>query len=211
MFGVVVTSSSPAVAARCAWARGTVGAVSSQNITDPSLGPKLLDLLEQGRSAQEALDEVTSTTGKIEFRQLSIVDAHGGSASYSGDKTLGLHLTVNETDAVAAGNLLSSEGVPQAMVDAFQTDPEAHIGDRLLAALRAGDDSGGEEGPVRSCGIVIVDRVSWAVTDLRVDWSEDPITELENIWQTWKPQADDYLTRAVNPETAPSYGVPGDL
>lgn len=211
MFGIVVTSSSPAVAARCAWARGTVGAVSSQNITDPSLGPRLLDLLEQGRSAQEALDEVTSTTDKIEYRQLSVVDAHGGSASFSGSKTLGLHLSVTGTDVAAAGNLLSSDSVPQAMVDAFQGDPEEHIGDRLLAALRAGSASGGEEGPVHSCGIVIVDRVSWPVTDLRVDWADDPITDLEGIWQTWKPQAEDYLTRAVHPETAPSYGVPGDL
>ena len=97
------------------------------------------------------------------------------------------------------------------MVDAFVRTAGDHIGDRLVAALTAGRDAGGEEGPVRSCGLVVVDRVPWYVTDLRVDWSDDdPIEELARLWERWKPQADDYVTRALDPSTAPSYGVPGD-
>ena len=211
MFGVVVTSSSPAVAARCAQARAGVGAACTQNVTDPSLGHRLLDALATGLDAQKALDRVVTEAPHAEFRQLSVVDVTGNTAAYSGGRTLGRHGTAQGRDVVAAGNLLADEAVPQAMVDAFAADPEAHLGDRLLTALIAGRAAGGEEGPVHSCGVVIVDQVSWPVTDLRVDWSEDPISDLAGAWAVWKPQAEDYVTRALNPSTAPSYGVPGDL
>lgn len=210
MFGAVVTSSSPAVAARCAWARAGVGAACTQNVTDPSLGDRLLDALEAGGSAGQALDAVVRDASYPAYRQLTVVDADGNTATHSGEQTLGLHRTAQGADAVAAGNLLASDKVPQAMVDAFAADPDAHLADRLLAGLRAGDEAGGEEGPVHSCGIVVVDRVSWPVTDLRVDWGADPIAELVETWRVWKPQADDYVTRALDPTSAPSYGVPGD-
>ena len=84
-------------------------------------------------------------------------------------------------------------------------------GDRLIAALQAGLAAGGEEGPVRSCGMVMVRDVDWYVADLRVDWSEgDPIAELAQVWDVYRPQLDDYVTRALDPTAAPSYGVPGD-
>lgn len=210
MFGVVVTSSSPAVAARCAWVRAGVGAACTQNVTDPRLGPRLLDALEAGKTAQEAMDEVVAQAEHVEHRQLSVVDERGGTATHSGARTLGLHRTAQGPGVVAAGNLLASAGVPQAMVDAFQADPEADLGDRLLAALKAGDEAGGEEGPVHSCGLLVVDRTAWPLTDLRVDWGEDPIDELIAAWRVWKPQAADYVTRALDPARAPSYGVPGD-
>lgn len=210
MFGAVVTSSSPAVAARCAWARAGVGAACTQNVTDPRLGNRLLDLLEAGSTAQEAIDQVVQETPHVEFRQLTVVDGHGNGASHSGTHTLGRHQTAAGHDAVAAGNLLSSDQVPRAMLAAFGAEPNRHLGDRLLAALKAGNDAGGEEGPVRSCGLIVVDEVSWPVTDLRVDWGEDPIGELIEAWQVWEPQADEYVQRALHPDGAPSYGVPGD-
>lgn len=210
MFGAIVTSSSPAVAARCVWARAGVGAVCTQNITDPTLGNKMLDALEDGCSAPEALERVLRDAPHPQYRQLTLVDAQGRTAEHSGAQTLGVNRVVQREGVVAAGNLLSSDGVPDAMVDAFLAQPEAHLGDRLLAALRAGDHAGGEEGPVRSCGMVIVDQVAWPVTDLRVDWSDDPIADLSAVWDVWKPQAEDYVVRAVHPDGAPSFGVPGD-
>ncbi len=210
MFGAVVTSSSPAVAARCAWTRAGVGAACSQNITDPSLGNRLLDLLQQGHSAEQAMAEVRVGTPHVEYRQLTLVDTQGRTATFSGKQTLGLHRTAHGAGVVAAGNLLADDGVPQAMVTAFEAEPDAHLGDRLLAALEAGEDAGGEEGPVHSCGLLVVDQASWPVTDLRVDWSEQPIKDLRAAWQVWKPQAEDYVMRALHPDGAPSYGVPGD-
>ena len=208
--GVVVTSSSPAVAARCAWVRAAAGAVSTQNVTDPSLGPRVLDLLEAGRTAADALDEALAATAYPDYRQAVVVDARGGVASYHGARTLGRHGEAVGVDCIAAGNLLADDQVPAAMVAAFEKEPDDPVAVRLLAALRAGAETGGEEGPVHSCGLQVVDEVSWPTTDLRVDWHDDPISELERLWNLWRPQEADYVARALDPGSAPSYGVPGD-
>jgi uncharacterized Ntn-hydrolase superfamily protein len=210
MVGVVVTSSSPAVAARCAHARAGVGAAASQNVTDPRLGPLMLELIESGRSASEAVKAVASQAPHREHRQLTAVDAVGGSGAFSGEKTLGRHGTALGVGSAAAGNLLANDDVPSAMLGAFAAKVDEHLGERLMAALRAGLEAGGEEGPVRSAGMLICDRVSWPQTDLRVDWDDAPIDRLDELWQLWKPQAEAYVIRALDPEAAPSYGVPGD-
>jgi uncharacterized Ntn-hydrolase superfamily protein len=210
-FGIVISSSSPAVAARCAHVRAGVGAVASQNVTDPALGPRLLDLLEAGLTATEALAEVTKRTPNIDWRQLLVVDRNGHSAAHTGSRALG---TVGEAvgaGAVAAGNLLASATIPQAMIVAYQAASGA-FGDRLVAGLQGGLAAGGEAGPVHSAGLKIADRLSWPVADLRVDWAEvDPIGELAHLWQIYAPQAADYVRRAEAPDMAPGYGVPGDL
>jgi uncharacterized Ntn-hydrolase superfamily protein len=209
-FGIVVTSSSPAVGARCAHARAHVGAAASQNVTDPSLGRLLLDLLASGLSAPEAMTQLVATAAHAEFRQLTCVDAGGLVAAHSGERTLGRHATAEGTGCVAAGNLLADEGVPEAMVDAFEDGDGDDLGDRLVAALSDGLAAGGEEGAERSAGLLVVDAVAWPVADLRVDWHEEPIHELARLWRLWQPQLDAYLARALDPSQAPSYGVPGD-
>lgn len=210
MFGVAVSSSSPAVAARCAYARAGVGAVASQNVTDPTLGPLALDLMEQGMSAAAAIDEVRSRGRFIEYRQVLAVDARGGTAIHSGPNSLGIWSQAQADDVASGGNLLADARVPQAIVDGFLAST-GHIGDRLISAMRAGLAAGGEAGPVRSAGLRIVDRVSWPVADLRCDWTEDcPINALANLWTLYKPQLDAYVQRALDPRAAPSFGVPGD-
>ncbi|HRA46586.1 MAG TPA: DUF1028 domain-containing protein [Thermomicrobiales bacterium] len=209
-FGIAVSSSSPAVAARCAHARAGAGAVASQNITDPALGPKLLAALAAGERAEEAMKTAVRDAPFIEYRQVTVVDRTGGTAFHNGAHVLGTNKVVQIQDAIAAGNLLSSPTVPDAMVAAFAADPNLDIGDRLVAAMQAGLVAGGEEGPVHSAGMVIVDQVAWPVTDLRVDWSEDPIGQLAALWRLWRPQEAAYLQRVLDPTIAPSYGVPGD-
>lgn len=211
MFGIAVSSSSPSVAARCAHARAGIGAVATQNITDPALGPKGLDLLAE-LSASDALALLKRDAEHLEYRQIALIDREGRTASFSGKKTLGLHATAESQDAVAAGNLLSAAGVPQAMLAAFHANPDGDLGDRIISAMKAALAAGGEEGPVHSAGMIVVEDVSWPVADLRVDWHErDPIGALDALWKIWKPQARDYVTRALNPSTAPAYGVPGDM
>ena len=210
-FGAIVTSSSPAVAARCAFARARVGAACSQNVTDPTLGPRLLDALERGRTAEDALAEVVAAAPHVEYRQLSVVGADGPGAVWSGRRALGRAATATGSGCAAAGNLLAAADVPAAMVDAFLAGAAEQLGDRLLAALAAGRDAGGEESPVRSAGLVVVDEQPWPATDLRVDWCEgDPVEELARLWELWKPQAADYVTRALDPASAPAFGVAGD-
>jgi uncharacterized Ntn-hydrolase superfamily protein len=210
MLGVAVTSSSPAVAARCAHARAGVGAVASQNVTDPRLGPKLLDLLAEERTAAEAIDLVVATEPAIEFRQLTAVDRSGQTGSFSGSGTLGTYAVLQGEDAVAAGNLLAGSEVVDAMVQAFADSAGRHLGSRLVRALQAGLEAGGEAGPVRSAGMLVAHEVAWPVADLRVDWHDEPITELARLWDLWEPQLDAYVTRALDPSAAPSFGVPGD-
>jgi uncharacterized Ntn-hydrolase superfamily protein len=210
-FGAIVSSSSPAVAARCAWARAGVGGACTQNVTDPSLGNALLDRLAAGDVAGQAVETVVAAAAHAPHRQLTAVGAEGNGATYSGAATLGLHAEASGPGWAAAGNLLADAGVPEAMGAAFASDPGAPLGSRLIAALRAARDAGGEEGPVHSAGMLVVDRVAWPVTDLRVDWTEaDPVEELAGLWELWAPMADDYVMRALEPGAAPSYGVPGD-
>jgi uncharacterized Ntn-hydrolase superfamily protein len=209
-FGIVISSSSPAVAARCGHVRAGVGAVCTQNITDPRLGPRLLDLMEQGMSAHAAMGTIVGDEKLIQFRQLTVIDNEGQTAAFSGGRTLGRYNIAEGVDAVAAGNLLALPEVPAAMLDAFVDCPELDLGDRLIAALAAGLKAGGEEGPVHSAGLVIAGEVAWPIADLRVDWSDEPIDELGRLWGIWKPQMDDYVMRALNPSGAPGYGVPGD-
>lgn len=210
-FGLVISSSSPAVAARCAHVRAGVGAVASQNVTDPALGPHVLDLMGSGLPAEAALAEITQATPDIGWRQVLAVDAQGRGAVFTGDKALGTVGQAIGPGAVAGGNLLAGPGVPQAMLTAYFAAGGA-FGDRLIAGLRGGLAAGGEAGPVHSAGLKIADRLSWPVVDLRVDWDEDdPIGGLERLWRLYAPQAADYVRRAETPGAAPAYGVPGNM
>lgn len=210
MFGVAVASSSPAVAARCAYARSGVGAVASQNVTDPRLGPRGLDLMAAGATAAEAVAILARTAVAPAYRQVLAVDASGGTAIHSGPNALGVWAEAMAPDVACGGNLLADAGVPQAMIEAFLASP-GHLGDRLVAVMRAALAAGGEAGPVRSAGLKLVREVAWPVADLRCDWTEDcPIEAVATAWEVYRPQLDDYVTRALDPTKAPSYGVPGD-
>jgi len=210
-FGIAISSSSPAVASRCAFARAGAGVVASQNITDPRLGPAGLDLLQSGATAAQCVDILVRRSPHAAFRQLVVLDGAGNAALWSGEHTLGCHATAKAANVAAAGNLLAHDGIPAAMVAAFAAqDSSTTLGDRLVRSLAAGHAAGGEAGPVRSAGMLVVDRESWPLVDLRVDWDDTPIERLSALWDVWKPQMHDYVTRCLNPGTAPSYGVPGD-
>ena len=208
-FGMAISSSSPAVAARCVHLRHGVGAVASQNVTDPALGPLILDRLETGLSAAQALASVRERRAHIDYRQLLVVDAQGQTAIHSGRQVLGLWGEAQGIDCAAGGNLLAEEGIPAVMVAAFET-ATGDLGERLMQALEAALAAGGEAGPVHSAGLKVVDRLSWPIIDLRIDWAEDPIGMLRAAWEVYAPQIPAYVQRALDPTQAPSYGVPGD-
>jgi uncharacterized Ntn-hydrolase superfamily protein len=225
-FAVAVASSSPAVAARCAFARAGIGAVTTQNITDPRLGPQGLDLMALGADAAQVCAILRQSAPHIEYRQLTMIDRHGKTACFSGQRVLGIHAMAEGDDVVSAGNLLANPDVPRAIASSFEASGPAtglaspdlgspdlgppDLGKRVLDAMLAGLAAGGEAGPIRSCGMVMVDAVAWPVVDLRVDWHEAPLDELVRLWTVWQPQQGAYVTRALDPTEAPSYGVPGD-
>lgn len=208
-FGMAVSSSSPAVAARCAHAAAGIGAVASQNVTDPRLGHEALRRMAAGATAAEAVAALAG--GRFaEYRQILAVDRAGGVAIHSGTKALGVAAEALGAGCVAAGNLLGDAGVPAAMLARF-AGASGPLAARLVAALRAGLDAGGEAGPVHSAGLLVVREEAWPYVDLRCDWTEGcPVAALEAAWAVYAPQADAYVTRALDPGAAPSYGVPGD-
>ncbi|MEU9885204.1 DUF1028 domain-containing protein [Sphaerisporangium sp. NPDC051011] len=212
-FGIAVSSSSPAVAARCAHLKPGVGAAASQNVTNPTLGTELLERLTEHGDAQRALADVTGASRNvptIEYRQLTVLGRSGPGYAFSGSGTLGKYASATADGAVAAGNMLAGAHIPDVLLDAYFA-ATGELEERLISALRAAVAEGGEEGPVHSAGLAVVADVDWRVTDLRVDWAEDPIEQLAAHLDVWLPQRDDYVRRGLDPASAPSYGVPGDL
>ena len=209
-FGMVIASSSPAVAARCSHARAGVGVAASQNITDPALGTALLVQLSQGLTATEAMKATVAVTPHIAHRQLMLVDGQGGTAFHCGAGMLGVWAVADAANVIAGGNLLAHDGVPHAMIAAY-TSATGTFGDRLIAALRVGRDAGGEAGRLHSAGLLMVDTLSWPVADLRCDWTDQcPVETLAAAWRVYQPQMQAYVQRAQSPDQAPSYDVPGD-
>jgi uncharacterized Ntn-hydrolase superfamily protein len=209
-FGLVLSSSSPAVGSRCVYLRAGAGAVASQNVTSPALGQAVLDALAAGADAAAALRAGLAGEPHPGYRQVTVVDAAGRVAVHGGARALGVHAHVTGDGAAAAGNLLASERVPERMLAAYRASAATAFEERLLDGLRGALAAGGEAGQVRSAALAVVDAVAWRTTDLRVDDHDDPAGELARLLALWLPQKADYLARALDPAAAPSYGVPGD-
>ena len=211
MAGVAITTSSIAVGSRCPHVRAGAGAVTTQNVTDPSIGPEVLTLMANGVSATQAVTDVMAGRPYADYRQVAAVDRNGGVAHVTGAEILGTHAVATGDGCVAAGNLLAATDVPAAMTASFKAGAVHHLAERLLAALEAGIAAGGEEGPTHSAALLVAHEQSWPLVDLRVDWTEEcPGRELRALWRDYEPQMDAYSLRALNPGAAPSYGVPGD-
>lgn len=208
-FGTAISSSSICVASRCAFVAPGRGAVLTQNVTNPKLGQLGVQLLGEGQDAKHVLAQLTEHEDYPEWRQLLVLDSQGHGAAHSGEKTLGIHATRPGRDCIAGGNMLASEAVIDTMVASFESH-DGELAERLLAAMDAALAAGGEMGPVHSAGLMVTDRASWPVVDLRVDWHIEPLTELRMIWENYRPQRDAYVLRAAQPDESPSYGVPGD-
>src|SRR5262245_26202315 len=144
-FGIAITSSSICVASRCAWV-GPLGAVTTQNVTDPALGPAGLGLLRQGLGAGAVLELLLAGTAEVEWRQVGVIDRYGRHALHSGSQALGIAAVAEGDGCYALGNLLATPEVPRRMLDAYDTTADAPLAVRLLRALEAGLDAGGEAG-----------------------------------------------------------------
>ncbi|WP_304109363.1 DUF1028 domain-containing protein [Mycolicibacterium bacteremicum] len=209
--GMVIASSSPAVAARCLNIRPHLGAAASQNVTDPRLGGQLLDRLAAGDDARTALQTVVEGHPLRDYRQLTVLDRDGRTAAFSGAGALGKHHHVTGDGVVAAGNMLAGPATITALVAGYEASGAQQFERRLLDGLDAALGAGGEEGPIHAAGLLVYRDVGWPETTLRVDWAEDPAARLADLWAVWEPQRDDYVRRALDPAAAPSFGVPGDL
>jgi uncharacterized Ntn-hydrolase superfamily protein len=203
-FGIAITSSSIAVPARCAWV-GPLGLVVTQNVTDPALGPAGLVLLRQGLGAQAVLSHLMLGTPEPEWRQAAVVDRYGSVAWHSGAAALPVAAVAEGARCLALGNLLADKSVPAVIIRRFEATAGAALAERLLLALEAGLEAGGETGDEHAAGLHVAHVFDWPVVDLRVDWHDRPIAELRALWERYRPQQKDYIARAVNPGAAPSF------
>jgi len=203
MFGAAVTTSSIGVGSRCPYARAGVGAVLTQHRTDPTLGPKGLDFLAAGKSAEETIAALVDGNETIGWRQLAVIDSSGGTAFFHGKHISSVHAGAKGANSCAIGNIIRTDDIPQKMVDAFEASPEDHLAERLLRGLEAGEDAGGEFKQIKSAALLVVHEESFPLVDLRVEFDRDPLAELRFLWEVYRPQADPYVKRAVDPYSIP--------
>ncbi|MCH8087133.1 MAG: DUF1028 domain-containing protein [Chloroflexi bacterium] len=203
MVGMAVTTSSICVGARCVWVEAGVGAVATQNLTDPRLGSLGLDLLRKGYSAGAAVAEMVKAGAYPEHRQLGVITCDGHTAAHTGEKVYQANNEYLGENVVAIGNLLSTIEVPVAMGQAFEEDPGLHLAERLLRGLEAGKAAGGEVGKnEHSAGLMVYDKLPFALVDLRVDWHDEPAAELRRLWARYEPEMADFMDRATHPNKA---------
>jgi uncharacterized Ntn-hydrolase superfamily protein len=203
-FGIAVTSSSICVASRCAWV-SPLGAVTTQNVTDPHIGTAGLALLRQGLGAGAVLQTVLAGTPEPEWRQVGVVDRYGQTAFHSGKEALPTAAFARGEGCLSLGNLLASAAVPERIIAAYNEAKGQPFAERLMRALEAGLAAGGETGEEHGAGLHVANVYDWPVVDLRVDWHDEPIAELRRIWGLYAPQQAAYESRARRPSVAPSF------
>jgi len=185
-WGVAVASKYLAVGAVVPWAKAGVGAVATQSYANVSYGPRGLDLIAQGKSAAEALKAVTDDDKDKALRQVGMVDAQGGAANFTGDKCNPWAGGKSGKNYTCQGNLLAGEQVIDAMAKAFE-ETKGPLAWRLMAALEAGDQAGGDKRGKQSAALLVVRAkggpggLNDRAIDYRVDDHKDPVPELARI------------------------------
>jgi uncharacterized Ntn-hydrolase superfamily protein len=192
--GVAVQSKFFAVGSVVPWAKAGVGAVATQSFGNTTFGPRGLELLAAGKSPKEAMDALLADDPGRTQRQVGIVDATGNTATYTGTECMAWAGGQEGANYAAQGNILAGPAVVAAMGKAFE-ETKGLLGDRLLAALDAGQAAGGDSRGMQSAALLVVrdkggyggfnDR--WC--DLRVDDAPNPFVELRRLYNLWKPNA----------------------
>lgn len=206
MFGAAVTTSNMNVGARCPHAKAGVGAVLTQHRTDNRLGPRGIELLEEGKSAPDVIDALVDNNPTIGWRQLAVVDRNGETGFYHGANISSIHTAAQGDGCCAIGNIIRNEDVPTKMIEAFEGSPDSHLGERLLLALEAGFAAGSEFKQVKSAALLVVHEESFPLVDLRVEFDRAPLTELRFLWEAYQPQMERFVIQVIDPDSLPVVG-----
>jgi len=196
--GIAIATSSPAVTHRCAHV-GRDGAVAFQSVPDPRLGALGLRLIQAGWWPQKVVDELVSTDKWPGKRQIGIVNSDGHAAAFTGENNVSWAGHVIGDNHVALGNVLAGPEVAQAISEEFLATEQLDLEERLLRAIEAGRDAGGQEEGQTSAGIISFGRETYSRCDLRVELSDEPIAELRRIFDWYKPLIPYYEERGRNP------------
>jgi uncharacterized Ntn-hydrolase superfamily protein len=202
--GIAVQSKFPNVGGLVPWARSGVGAVATQSLSNTDYGEKGLDLLAQGATAPEAMRIVMRGDTRPAQRQVGIVDAHGNSASWTGDSTFdwaggrtgggavgGKGQLIVGRGYAAQANIMVSDATVRNMAETFERT-RGSLADRLLAALVAGQAGGGDKRGMQSAALLVVRAGAGYLgatdryIDIRVYDAPDPIRELQRLYELHK-------------------------
>lgn len=183
MLGVAVTSKAFSVGMQCPFARAGVGAVATQSLVNPSLGPTILDFLAAGLEAEAALAAALADDPRPELRQLNVVDAQGRAATFTGKRCISWCGGRMAPDFALAGNILVGESVVEAMERAFVSGATRDLADRLIGVLEAGQKAGGDARGRQSAALLVVHRTRVPYLRLQVDDHSDPVVELRRLFE----------------------------
>jgi uncharacterized Ntn-hydrolase superfamily protein len=209
--GIAQSTNPLSVGGRCPFIRANVAAVSTQAYTDPGLGPLAIDLLTMGHAPHKVLKELGETDGEhFAWRQVGIVDRHGRAAVHSGAQCKPHTAAITGAGYLVMGNYLLTDRVVPAMDRAWHASEGRPFEERLLAAVIAGRDEGGDLGGHRSACLLVYDTERYARTDLRVDFvprrpgQPDAVDALAELLRRWAPMIGYYKHRPHHP-TVPGW------
>jgi uncharacterized Ntn-hydrolase superfamily protein len=187
-WGVAVQSKFLAVGSVVPWAEPEVGAVATQAYANPSYGPNGLRLLREGLPASEVVERLVAVDDGRDQRQLGVVDAGGGSASWTGPECNDWAGHHTGPGYAAQGNILVGAETVAALAATFEANPQLPLVQRLIECLAAAQAAGGDRRGQQSASLLVVERnggyagLSDILVDLRVDDHEGPIEELRRIY-----------------------------
>jgi uncharacterized Ntn-hydrolase superfamily protein len=150
-------------------------------------------LLEHGLPAERALERLIEGDPGRDLRQLAIVDKEGRAAAYTGEKCIRWAGNVSGAGYVCLGNILAGEEVVRAMARAFETTLIEELPERLVQALEAGQEAGGDRRGRQSAGVTVVAEEEYPLCDLRVDDHPDPVPELRRVFEVYKQEEVPFL------------------
>ena len=201
MFGIGIATRPMAIGAKCPFLKAGIGGLVVQANGDPRLGPLGLRLLEMGYSAEKVLSEIASSDGaeNMRWRQMAVVDKDGRIAVHTGKDNEDWKGHVSGAGYVALGNRLTSGRTASAMGEAYEKADGEELAERLVRALEAGRDAGGQVAGQHSAALLVVNKKSYAWVDLRADEHNEPIGELRRLYGLYIPLIPYYDTRPSNP------------
>lgn len=189
--GVAVQSHWFSVGSIVAWGEAGIGVVATQSFVNPSFGPRGLELMKKGMSAEETLDLLIASDDGREFRQLAILDVNGNVKAFTGNKCIeGAGHIVGDNYSVQA-NLMLNDLVPKAMAEAFEKT-NGPLAERMIAAMEAAQNVGGDIRGQQSASILVVRGKStgnlWEdrLIDLRVEDHLQPVDEINRLLKVYR-------------------------
>jgi uncharacterized Ntn-hydrolase superfamily protein len=205
MLGVGTASRALAAGRVVPYCRAGVGAIASQAFTNPYLGIDGLTLLEQGLAAARSLERVVESDRGRDLRQVAIVDRDGHTAAYTGTRCIPWAGQVEGGGYVCLGNILTGEEVVKAMALAFESSVDEELPERVMRALEAGQEAGGDRRGRQSAGIRVVHTEDYPYCDLRVDDHEDPVPELRRVFAIFQREEPFYQMMSRRDDYTPQW------